>query len=113
TTGDEDLRVVGCAAMIRSNDHNADDNKDKSEHVSFELAKMAVSPHMRGRGISRMLMDACKEFAREQGAREIGLLTDDSLHAAMGLYLKSGFVRLPQKQDQRYARGNVEMCLKL
>ena len=100
TNANEQDRIVGCAAMIRSDDHDGDDKR-----IAFELGKMAVAPHMRGKGISRLLMEACKEFARKQGAKEISLLTDDSLQAAMSLYLKSGFVRLPQKQDQRYARA--------
>ena len=112
---DDSSVVVGCAAMIRclDNDNNDEDN-NSDDSIAFELGKMAVAPNMRRRGIARLLMDACQQFAREQGAREIYLLSDDSLPAAIDLYLKSGFVRLPKrKQDQRYARGNVEMRLKL
>ena len=76
TNANEQGRIVGCAAMIRSDDHDGDDKR-----IAFELGKMAVAPHMRGKGISRLLMEACKEFARKQGANEISLLfaPDDSL----------------------------------
>ena len=58
-------------------------------------------------------MDACIDFARSAGALEIFLITNDILAPAMGLYLKSGFVRQPQNNDQRYARGNTELRLSL
>lgn len=79
----------------------------------LELAKMAVRPDRQGRGYSRLLMDACIDFARNRGAQEIMLVTNDSLAPALGLYTSSGFVATPQYQDARYARGNLEMRLRL
>jgi len=46
-------------------------------------------------------------------ASEIFLVTNDILLPAMGLYEKSGFVRLPKIEDARYSRGNTEMRLLL
>ncbi len=96
-----DSEPVGTVAMV------------KSDATTFELAKMAVAPAAQGSGISHLLMDACIDFARSAGALEIFLITNDILAPAMGLYLKSGFVRQPQNNDQRYARGNTEMRLSL
>lgn len=79
----------------------------------FELAKMAVAPSQQGKGISHMLMNACVDFARNRGASEIFLVTNDVLKPAMALYEKSGFVRLPKIEDARYSRGNTEMRLSL
>ena len=93
--------VVGTVAMINTEDG------------VFELAKMAVAPSAQGRGISRLLMTACIDFARARKAREIFLVTNDVLLPAMALYEKSGFVRLPQIEDARYSRGNTEMRLEL
>jgi len=92
---------VGTVAMV------------KSDGATFELAKMAVAPAAQGLGISHLLMDACIDFARSAGAQEIFLITNDILAPAMALYLKSGFVRQPRNNDQRYARGNTEMRLTL
>lgn len=94
-------RVVGTVAMVKTADR------------VFELAKMAVSPSAQGRGISHLLMTACVDFARAQNASEIFLVTNDILLPAMGLYEKSGFVRLPKIEDARYSRGNTEMRLVL
>lgn len=92
---------VGTVAMVRTDD------------TTFELAKMAVAPACQGLGISHRLMEACIAFARGNGAREIFLITNDILKPAMALYEKSGFVRQPQNNDMRYARGNTEMRLRL
>ena len=93
--------VVGTVAMI------------KTKAGVFELAKMAVAPREQGKGISRLLMTACIDFAKEKKASEIFLVTNDILLPAMGLYEKSGFVRLPQIEDARYSRGNTQMRLVL
>ena len=98
---DETRKAVGTVAMV------------STEEGVFELAKMAVSPSMQGQGISRLLMAACIDFARARDAREIFLVTNDALLPAMGLYEKSGFVRLPKIEDARYSRGNTEMRLVL
>ncbi len=94
-------QVVGTVALLR-----------ESEGV-FELAKMAVDPEHQGRGYSRLLMDACLAFARERGAEELRLVTNTVLGPALGLYEAVGFVSTGTYQDQRYARGNLEMRLRL
>ncbi len=103
----EDECAVGTVAMVPVNATNND-----YLHV-FELAKMAVHPECQGRGYSRLLMDACVQFAQERQADEIMLVTNDILGPALGLYLSAGFVAKPQMHDQRYARGNLEMSLVL
>ena len=80
---------------------------------SFELAKMAVQPGHQGRGLSRLLMQACIEFAKAGGAQEVMLVTNDVLTPAVTLYEKFGFQAQPVMADQRYSRGNLQMVLRL
>ena len=101
----EDEEPVGTVAMVPF--------KGESAGVAFELAKMAVRPDRRGRGYSHLLMQACLQFARERGATEIVLITNDVLAPALGLYTASGFVAMPANTDTRYSRGNLEMRLRL
>lgn len=77
----------------------------------FELAKMAVRPDSQGLGYARLLMDACITFARDAGAHEVMLVTNDLLVPALGLYKSAGFVAEARYSDQRYSRGNLEMRL--
>ena len=79
----------------------------------FELAKMAVSPARQGNGVGRRLMSACLDFARAADASEIMLVTNTVLEPAVTLYESVGFEALDAIEDDRYARGNLEMRLRL
>ena len=101
----EGERAVGTAAMVPF--------KGATTPGVYELAKMAVQPEFQGRGYSKLLMQACLDFARRKDAREIVLITNDQLAPALGLYHATGFIAMPQNSDGRYARGNLEMRLNL
>lgn len=60
-----------------------------------EIRVLAVDPAMRGRGIARALMDECVRRALASGADRIGLHTSRSMRAAITLYLRMGFERVP------------------
>ena len=96
----EDHKAVGTVAMIKSSDD------------SFELAKMTVQDDFRGKGIANMLMDKCLKFAKENKAKEIFLISNDSLKIARNLYNKYGFEEV-DLDSKKYDRGNVKMRLTL
>ena len=91
---------VGTAAMIKSSDDR------------FELAKMTVQEDFRGKGIANMLMDECLKFAKENKAKEIFLISNDSLTIARNLYDKYRFKEV-NLDSKKYDRGNVKMILKI
>ncbi len=96
----ENKIAIGTVAMIK----NSDDR--------FELAKMTVQDDFRGKGIANMLMDECLKFAKENKAKEIFLISNDSLRIARNLYDKYGFKEV-KLDSQKYLRGNVKMSLKI
>tara|TARA_B100001559_G_scaffold320398_1_gene332436 strand:+ start:1787 stop:2245 length:459 start_codon:yes stop_codon:yes gene_type:complete len=96
----ENKIVIGTVAMIKSLDNR------------FELAKMTVKESSRGKGIANMLMDECLKFAKQNSAREIFLISNDSLIIARNLYDKYGFKEV-DLDSQKYDRGNVKMNLKI
>ena len=96
----EDHKAIGTVAMIRSSDDR------------FELAKMTVQDDFRGKGIANMLMDECLKFAKENKAKEIFLISNDSLKVARNLYDKYGFKEV-DLDSKKYDRGNVKMRLTL
>ena len=96
----ENKIAIGTVAMIKSSD-------DK-----YELAKMTVQDNFRGKGIANMLMDECLKFAKENKAKEIFLISNDSLTIARNLYDKYGFKEV-DLDSQKYDRGNVKMRLTL
>jgi GNAT superfamily N-acetyltransferase len=61
-----------------------------------ELRLLAVAPAMRGRGVGAALVDACITRARTSGVPTLGLYTSDSMRAAMRLYERMGFERVPE-----------------
>jgi ribosomal protein S18 acetylase RimI-like enzyme len=78
---------------------------------SFELAKMAVAPEARGRGIGDLLMAACIQFARESGAKSIILESNTKQEAAINLYRKFGFIEIPLDPNSHFVRANIRMEL--
>ena len=79
----------------------------------FELAKMTVSQECRGLGVSNQLMDRCIDFAKENHADQIVLITNSALVIARNLYDKYGFKEIVLDSDKYGDRGNVKMNLYL
>ena len=96
----ENKIAIGTVAMIKSSDDR------------FELAKMTVQDGFRGKGIANMLMNECLKFANENKAKEIFLISNDSLRIARNLYDKYGFKEV-DLDSKKYDRGNVKMRLTL
>ena len=95
-----DDNVVGTVAMIRSADR------------IYELAKMTVDINYRGNGVANKLMDQCLDYAINNNAQQIYLITNDTLVIARNLYDKYGFKEVKLDSD-KYLRGNVKMALNL
>ena len=96
----ENQSAIGTVAMIKSSDYK------------FELAKMTVKEIYSGKGIANMLMDQCLNFAKQKNAKEIFLISNDSLTIARNLYDKYGFKEV-DLDSSKYDRGNVKMILKI
>jgi putative acetyltransferase len=92
----EGTAIVGTAALI--NEQNG----------IYELAKMAVAPAFQGRGISRLLMDACMAKAREIGAVKLLLFSNSQLQTAIALYSKYGFRHVPVT-DAHFETADIKM----
>ena len=82
------------------------------ESAIYDLEKMTVDIQYRGNGIANKLMDKCILFAKEKEAKEIILITNDTLVIARNLYDKYGFKEVALDSD-KYLRGNVKMTLNL
>jgi GNAT superfamily N-acetyltransferase len=93
-------RIVGGCALLRNDDG------------SFELAKMAVDPAIRGQGVGRALGEAAIARARSLGARHVELLSNTRLIPAIALYRSLGFVEAPLPATD-YERANIKMVLEL
>lgn len=92
--------AVGVCALVKMNDSPYD----------FELAKMAVSPKVQGRGVGYLLGKAILEEARQRGARNVYLESNTKLTPALRLYQKLGFQKI-QGIPSPYERSNIQMVV--
>ena len=92
-----DSFVIGtCAIIMKTSD-------------TAELAKLAVAPDAREKGIGRMLaMESVKE-ARKMGFKKIFLVSNKKLDSALRLYESFGFKHMPVPKDTIYKTADVYM----
>ena len=80
---------------------------------AFEIVKLTVAPAARGGGLGRRLVAACLEFAAGQGGRQVVLMSNSQLGAALRLYEQLGFRYRPVPPDVAYATADICMELDL
>ena len=93
---------VGVCALCKMDDPRDD----------YELAKLAVSPGVRGKGIGYQLCKAVVDKARALGAKSLFLESNTLLKPAIHTYKKLGFRELAEYHPA-YARGDIQMELTL
>jgi GNAT superfamily N-acetyltransferase len=93
--------AVGTCALIKMEDGKA-----------FELAKMAVSGTMQGKGLGLLLGNAAIDKARLLGAHRLYLESNTILKPAIKLYEKLGFKKIAGVRSP-YERCNIQMELTL
>ncbi|MDY0780251.1 bifunctional helix-turn-helix transcriptional regulator/GNAT family N-acetyltransferase [Tenacibaculum sp. IB213877] len=98
----ENNEILGVCALIKMNDIDYD----------YELAKMAVSPKARGKGIGYLLGKSIIEKAKFLGAKSLYLESNTILKPAIALYNKLGFKKIVGHSTP-YERCNIQMELKL
>ena len=97
-----DNTIVGVCALI----------KLQGSTYDYELAKMAVSPKVQGRGIGHLLGKSVIDRAKSLGASTLYLESNTALKPAISLYDKLGFQKVVG-QDSPYERSNIQMVLHL
>ncbi len=76
-------RALGMAALV-----------EKADGIA-ELKRMFVHEDARGQGLASALMDRLEAAAADAGVQTIQLETGPLQHAAIALYEKRGFARIP------------------
>ena len=87
---DDDGTPLGSGAVQRLSKSKADAAVDHGE-----VKRVYVVPEARGRGLSRLLMSALVDLARDLGYTWLQLETGDVQPEAIGLYESSGWTRVP------------------
>ena len=86
-----DGRPVGCGAL------------KALDHSTAEIKRMWVTPHARGLGLSRRLLEALEAHALRSGMTRVRLDTNRVLTQAQALYRKAGYCEIDRYNDNPYA----------
>ena len=97
----EDEHIIGTVALM------------KEDARSFEITKMSVTKDSQGKGISKLLMDACIKMAKNKKWDRLFLYSNTLLLPAIQLYRRYGFNEIPLEVNSHYNRTNIKMELKL
>jgi putative acetyltransferase len=73
-----------------------------------EVKRMYVRPEFRGVGLAKLLLDHLADYARTHGVGILRLETGIHQHAAIGLYERTGFQRIPPFGE--YTDDPVSRC---
>ncbi|GAB2576623.1 GNAT family N-acetyltransferase [Spirosoma areae] len=92
--------IVGCVAVVNMGESG------------FELAKMAVSPSVQGKGIGKKLCIAAIEYARQAGVKTLWLESNRKLTPALTMYTRVGFREVPSVPTP-YSRADIRMEMAL
>jgi GNAT superfamily N-acetyltransferase len=91
--------AIGCGALKRV------------DSETCELKRMYLRPAWRGRGLSRLLLEALESHARALGYRRARLDTGDRQPAARRLYLSAGYREIPDYNRNPLAHHWFERAL--
>ncbi|GAB3563817.1 hypothetical protein GCM10027578_08190 [Spirosoma luteolum] len=91
-----DDAIVGCVAVVNMGE------------TGFELAKMTVSPAVRGQGVGQQLCLAAIDYVRQLGVPTLWLESNRRLAPALALYRRVGF-REVASVPTPYARADIRM----
>lgn len=69
------------------------------------IYSLVVHPHAQGRGIARALLKAAESAALSKGCTHLGLEVRVDNHAALALYVKSGYI--PFEQINNYYQDHA------
>lgn len=91
-------RPVGSVFVVRARGKDDD---------TARLRLLLVDPVARGTGLGLRLVEEAMRFAKGAGYRRMALWTNDCLHAARHIYVKTGFTRTGAKPHRSFGQNLV------
>jgi len=83
--------------------------RNKSKHA--RIYSLAVSPMMRGKGLAKHMIKYSEKKAKEMGLTKLSLEVSENNHAAIQLYISTGFQIVKTKKDY-YKDGSNALVMK-
>lgn len=77
----------------------------------MDVRLLGVAREARGRGVGERLMLHCMDLARRRGAARLVLHTASQMGAAIRLYERLGFTRIPEREHDFIAAGETRRLM--
>jgi GNAT superfamily N-acetyltransferase len=106
-----DEEVAGSVALFPAKSDAYVGLSDTLEHP--EIRMLAVREESRGSGVGKALIRECILRSQAKGSRYIGLHTSDFMQAAVRLYERMGFERMPKLDFQPANDGIIVKAYRL
>jgi ribosomal protein S18 acetylase RimI-like enzyme len=86
--------LLGCVTFVADASNPWAEGLEEGE---ASIRMLGVDPAFQGRGAGRALVGACIDRARAMGGRAVFLHSTPAMTAAHQLYVRAGFIRLPER----------------
>jgi ribosomal protein S18 acetylase RimI-like enzyme len=111
---DDDGAILGTVTLeLTGRTEASSGNRRETQPLApgqAHVRMLGVAPEARGRGIGRLLMEACLEESRKAGKTLLTLNTTERMKAAQAMYESMGFTRMP---DEVFPDGFVLMAYEI
>ena len=94
---------MGCVFLVQARD----DAAGAATAGVAQLRMLLVEPAARGRGIGKLLVDACHRFAADAGYTRVRLWTNSQLLAARVIYTQAGYQLLSSEAHHSFGHPMV------
>lgn len=74
----------------------------------WEICKLAANEKYQGHGAGSAVFKACMDYAIDNGAKKLTLISNHILKPALHIYEKYGFQRVPVDRSEEYERCDVQ-----
>lgn len=74
----------------------------------WEICKLAANEKYQGSGAGSAVFKACMDYAAENGAKKLTLISNHILKPALHIYEKFGFKRVELTRGSEYERADVQ-----
>ena len=78
-----------------------------------ELACIAVTPSLHGKGVAEVLLDRCHQYCQRKCLQEVSLHTLDGSSRAKSFFLKNGYKIVPGRLQYPKGQWACRMAVKL
>ncbi|MDO4536289.1 MAG: GNAT family N-acetyltransferase [Clostridium perfringens] len=76
------------------------------EKGTWEICKLAAEPKFKGNGAGKAVLKRCMDYAIENGAKRLFMISNTRLESALHIYNKLGFKEI-KLDDYGYNRGDI------